>query len=68
MTAERAFAACGVGSHYEDPAGRPTSVLANGVPAGIAFLRAVLGRSALMPPSRPATNQQALPTWPRTSG
>ncbi len=39
---ERAFAACG-DEPYEDPAGRPTSVLAN-VPAGIAFLRAVLAR------------------------
>jgi LuxR family transcriptional regulator, maltose regulon positive regulatory protein len=40
--AERAFAASG-GEPYEDPAGRPVSVLAN-VPAGIAFLRASLAR------------------------
>ena len=40
--AERAFA---INGHepYADPAGRPVSVLAN-VPAGIAFLRAVLAR------------------------
>jgi LuxR family maltose regulon positive regulatory protein len=40
--AERAFAAAG-DEPYEDPAGRPASVLAN-VPAGIAFLRALLAR------------------------
>jgi LuxR family maltose regulon positive regulatory protein len=40
--AERAFAASG-DEPYEDPAGRADSVLAN-VPAGIAFLRAVLAR------------------------
>jgi LuxR family transcriptional regulator, maltose regulon positive regulatory protein len=40
--AERAFAASG-DEPYEDPAGRPVSVLAN-VPAGIAFLRASLAR------------------------
>jgi LuxR family maltose regulon positive regulatory protein len=40
--AERAFAASG-DQPYEDPAGRPASVLAN-VPAGIAFLRASLAR------------------------
>jgi LuxR family maltose regulon positive regulatory protein len=40
--AERAFAVSG-DEPYEDPAGRPVSVLAN-VPAGIAFLRAVLAR------------------------
>jgi LuxR family maltose regulon positive regulatory protein len=40
--AERAFAASG-DEPYEDPAGRPVSVLAN-VPAGIAFLRACLAR------------------------
>ncbi|HEX5300399.1 MAG TPA: LuxR C-terminal-related transcriptional regulator [Streptosporangiaceae bacterium] len=40
--AERAFAAGG-DEPYEDPAGRPVSVLAN-VPAGIAFLRASLAR------------------------
>ena len=55
---ERAFAACG-DEPYEDPAGRPTSVLAN-VPAGIAFLRAVLtklrGHAALAA----GYNQQAL--------
>src|SRR5580692_3162706 len=55
---ERAFAACG-DEPYEDPAGRPTSVLAN-VPGGIAFLRAVLmklrGQAALAA----GYNQQAL--------
>src|SRR5580692_11120587 len=55
---ERAFAACG-DEPYEDPAGRPTSVLAN-VPGGIAFLRAVLmklrGHAALAA----GYNQQAL--------
>ena len=40
--AERGFAVSG-GEPYEDPAGRPASVLAN-VPAGIAFLRASLAR------------------------
>jgi LuxR family maltose regulon positive regulatory protein len=40
--AERAFAVSG-DEPYEDPAGRPVSVLAN-VPAGIAFLRASLAR------------------------
>jgi ATP/maltotriose-dependent transcriptional regulator MalT len=40
--AERAFAING-GEPYEDPAGRPVSVLAN-VPAGIAYLRALLAR------------------------
>ena len=40
--AERAFAASS-DEPYEDPAGRPVSVLAN-VPAGIAFLRASLAR------------------------
>ena len=40
--AERAFAVSG-DQPYEDPAGRPVSVLAN-VPAGIAFLRASLAR------------------------
>src|SRR5262249_39827470 len=40
--AERALAVSG-GEPYEDPAGRPVSVLAN-VPAGIAFLRASLAR------------------------
>src|SRR5690348_7895292 len=40
--AERAFAAGG-DEPYEDPAGRPVSVLAN-VPAGIAVLRALLAR------------------------
>jgi LuxR family transcriptional regulator, maltose regulon positive regulatory protein len=40
--AERAFAASG-DEPYEDPAGRPVSVLAN-VPAGIGFLRATLAR------------------------
>jgi LuxR family transcriptional regulator, maltose regulon positive regulatory protein len=40
--AERAFAVSG-DEPYEDPAGRPVSVLAN-VPAGIAFLRACLAR------------------------
>ena len=40
--AERAFAVSG-DEPYADPAGRPASVLAN-VPAGIAFLRAVLAR------------------------
>ena len=40
--AERAFAVSG-DEPYEDPAGRPVSVLAN-VPAGIAFLRATLAR------------------------
>jgi LuxR family maltose regulon positive regulatory protein len=40
--AERAFAASG-DEPYEDPAGRPASVLAN-VPAAIAYLRAVLAR------------------------
>ncbi len=40
--AERALAAGG-GEPYADPAGRPVSVLAN-VPAGIAFLRALLAR------------------------
>jgi LuxR family transcriptional regulator, maltose regulon positive regulatory protein len=40
--AERALAASG-DEPYEDPAGRPVSVLAN-VPAGIAFLRALLAR------------------------
>jgi LuxR family maltose regulon positive regulatory protein len=40
--AERAFAVSG-DEPYEDPAGRPVSVLAN-VPAGIAFLRALLAR------------------------
>src|SRR5216684_80624 len=40
--AERAFAVSG-DEPYEDPAGRPASVLAN-VPAGIAFLRASLAR------------------------
>ena len=40
--AERGFAVSG-GEPYEDPAGRPVSVLAN-VPAGIAFLRASLAR------------------------
>jgi LuxR family maltose regulon positive regulatory protein len=40
--ADRAFAVSG-DQPYEDPAGRPVSVLAN-VPAGIAFLRASLAR------------------------
>jgi LuxR family maltose regulon positive regulatory protein len=40
--AERAFAVSG-DEPYDDPAGRPVSVLAN-VPAGIAFLRASLAR------------------------
>ena len=40
--AERGFGVSG-GEPYEDPAGRPVSVLAN-VPAGIAFLRASLAR------------------------
>ncbi len=40
--AEHAFAASG-DEPYEDPAGRPASVLAN-VPAAIAFLRALLAR------------------------
>jgi LuxR family maltose regulon positive regulatory protein len=40
--AERAFAVSG-DDPYEDPVGRPASVLAN-VPAGIAFLRATLAR------------------------
>ena len=40
--AERAFAVSG-DEPYEDPAGRPVSVLAN-VPAGIAFLRGSLAR------------------------
>jgi LuxR family maltose regulon positive regulatory protein len=40
--AEQAFAVSG-DEPYEDPAGRPASVLAN-VPAGIAFLRASLAR------------------------
>jgi ATP/maltotriose-dependent transcriptional regulator MalT len=40
--AERAFAASG-DEPYEDPAGRPVSVLAN-IPAGIGFLRASLAR------------------------
>jgi LuxR family maltose regulon positive regulatory protein len=40
--AERAFAVSG-DEPYEDPAGRPASVLAN-VPAGIAYLRASLAR------------------------
>jgi len=40
--AERAFAVSG-DEPYEDPAGRPVSVLAN-VPAGLAFLRATLAR------------------------
>src|SRR6266566_687459 len=40
--AERAFAVTG-DEPYEDPTGRPVSVLAN-VPAGIAFLRASLAR------------------------
>ena len=42
--AERAFAVSG-DEPYEDPAGRPASVLAN-VPAGIAFLRAVARAAA----------------------
>jgi LuxR family transcriptional regulator, maltose regulon positive regulatory protein len=40
--AEHAFAARG-GEPYEDPAGRPASVLAN-IPAAIAYLRALLAR------------------------
>jgi LuxR family transcriptional regulator, maltose regulon positive regulatory protein len=40
--AERAFAVSG-DEPYEDPAGRPASVLAN-IPAGIAYLRASLAR------------------------
>src|SRR5262249_56018679 len=40
--ADRAFAVSG-DEPYEDPAGRPVSVLAN-VPAAIAFLRATLAR------------------------
>ena len=40
--ADRAFAVSG-DEPYEDPAGRPASVLAN-VPAGIAFLRGALAR------------------------
>ena len=40
--AEHAYRVSG-GEPYEDPAGRPVSVLAN-VPAGIAFLRALLAR------------------------
>src|SRR3984885_2771131 len=55
---ERAFAAGG-DEPYEDPAARPTSVLAN-VPAGIAFLRAVAtklrGKAALAA----GYNQQAM--------
>jgi LuxR family maltose regulon positive regulatory protein len=56
--AERAFAASG-DEPYEDPAGRPVSVLAN-VPAGIAFLRASLAR--LRGDTAPAAdyNRQAL--------
>ena len=55
---ERAFAACG-DEPYEDPAGRPTSVLAN-VPAGIAFLRAVLARLRGDAALAAGYNQQAL--------
>ena len=55
---ERAFAACG-DEPYEDPAGRPTSVLAN-VPAGIAFLRAVLARLRGDAALTAGYNQQAL--------
>jgi len=55
---ERAFAACG-DEPYEEPAGRPTSVLAN-VPAGIAFLRAVLARLRGNAALSAGYNQQAL--------
>ena len=55
---ERAFTACG-DEPYEDPAGRPTSVLAN-VPAGIAFLRAVLARLRGDAALAAGYNQQAL--------
>src|SRR5580693_9409973 len=56
--AERAFAVSG-DEPYEDPAGRPTSVLAN-VPAGIAFLRAVLARLRGGAALAAAYNPQAL--------
>jgi LuxR family maltose regulon positive regulatory protein len=55
---ERAFAASG-DERYEDPAGRPTSVLAN-VPAGIAFLRAVLAKLRGHAALAASCNQQAL--------
>jgi tetratricopeptide (TPR) repeat protein len=56
--AERAFAASG-DEPYEDPAGRPASVLAN-VPAAIAFLRAVLARLRGDAALAAGHNQQAL--------
>ena len=63
--AERAFAVSG-DEPYEDPAGRPVSVLAN-VPAGIAFLRASLARlrgDARASSMRLAASTPA--TWPRS--
>jgi LuxR family maltose regulon positive regulatory protein len=56
--AERAFAVSG-DEPYEDPAGRPASVLAN-VPAGIAFLRASLARLRGEAALAAGYNQQAL--------
>jgi LuxR family maltose regulon positive regulatory protein len=55
---ERALAACG-DETYEDPAGRPTSVLAN-VPAGVAFLRGVLAKLRGHAALASGYNQQAL--------
>jgi ATP/maltotriose-dependent transcriptional regulator MalT len=56
--AERAFAVNG-DEPYEDPAGRPASVLAN-VPAGIAYLRASLARLRGDAALAAGYNQQAL--------
>jgi LuxR family transcriptional regulator, maltose regulon positive regulatory protein len=56
--AERAFAASGA-EPYEASAGRPVSSLAN-VPAGIAFLRAVLARLRGDPALASDYNRQAL--------
>jgi LuxR family transcriptional regulator, maltose regulon positive regulatory protein len=56
--AERAFAVSG-GEPYEASAGRPVSSLAN-VPAGIAFLRAVLARLRGDPALASDYNRQAL--------
>jgi LuxR family maltose regulon positive regulatory protein len=56
--AEHAFAVSG-DEPYDDPAGRPASVLAN-VPAAIAFLRALLARLRGDAASAAGYNQQAL--------
>jgi hypothetical protein len=59
--AERAYAVSG-DQPYEAPPGQGASLLAN-VPAGIAFLRAVLARLRGDARSRPTTTSRPLPKW-----